>query len=127
MYNIENQKYTRVTNTSQFESETDPSIYEDNIAYGYLYYDKVNGTLFYSLKMYNITTEDETTIVTGEEPTGSTPEIFGKMTSRLIPAVNITPEGGSGGHARLFLYIDFGSDTGLSGPVAPFENTKLPR
>jgi len=76
MYNIDSKKYTRVTNTSQFESETFPSIYGNNIVYSYLYYDKVNGTILYGLKMYNITTGDETTILKAEEPTGSTPEIF---------------------------------------------------
>ncbi|KYK32147.1 MAG: hypothetical protein AYK22_09290 [Thermoplasmatales archaeon SG8-52-3] len=76
MYNIDSKKYTRVTNTSQFESETFPSIYDNNIVYGYLYYDKVNGTKIYGLKMYNITSGFETTILTGEESTGSTPEIF---------------------------------------------------
>ena len=79
MYNIDSKEYTRVTNTSQFESETFPSIYENNIVYSYFYYDKVNGTILYGLKMYNITTGDETTIFTGEEPTGSTPEIFGNI------------------------------------------------
>jgi len=77
MYNIDSQDYTRVTNTSQFASETYPSIYENNIVYSYFYYDKVNGTILYGLKMYNIGTGDETTIFTGGEPTGSTPEIFG--------------------------------------------------
>jgi len=76
MYNIDSEKHTRVTNTFQFESETFPSIYGNNIVYSYLYYDKVNGTILYGLKMYNITTGDETNILTGEEPTGSTPEIF---------------------------------------------------
>ncbi|KYK34535.1 MAG: hypothetical protein AYK22_05250 [Thermoplasmatales archaeon SG8-52-3] len=79
MYDIDSEKYTRVTNTSQFESETFPSIYDNNIVYSYLYYDKVNGTKIYGLKMYNITSGDETSILTGEESTGSTPEIFDNM------------------------------------------------
>ena len=79
MYNIDSQNYTRVTNTSQFESETFPSIYDNNIVYSYLYYDKLNGTIIYGLKMYNITTGDETTIFTGEEPTANSPEIFGNI------------------------------------------------
>jgi hypothetical protein len=92
MYNIDSQNYTRVTNTSQFESETYPSIYENNIVYSYLYYDKINGTILYGLKMYNITTGDETTIFTGEEPTANSPEIFGNI------IVYSEPDG------RLFLY-----------------------
>jgi hypothetical protein len=79
MYNIDSQNYTRVTNTSQFESETYPSIYDNNIVYSYLYYDKINGTIIYGLKMYNIATGDETTIFTGEEPTANSPEIFGNI------------------------------------------------
>ena len=82
-------EYTRVTNTSQFASETFPSIYENNIVYSYFYYDKVNGTILYGLKMYNITTEDETTIFTGEEPTGSTPEIFGDMIVYSVTGVSL--------------------------------------
>lgn len=78
MYNIESEEYTRVTNTSQFESEAYPSIHENNIVYYYNYNDK-NGTYLDGLKMFNITTEDETTIFTKEEPTGSTPEIFGNI------------------------------------------------
>jgi hypothetical protein len=85
MYNIDNENYTRVTNTSLFESETYPSIYENNIVYSYFYYDKLNGTIIYALKMYNITTEDETTIFSGEEPTGNTPEIFGNMIVYSVP------------------------------------------
>lgn len=79
MYNIDSEEYTSVTNTSEFESETFPSIYDNNIVYSYFYYDKLNGTIMYGLKMYNIATGDETTILTGEEPTGSTPEIFGNI------------------------------------------------
>ena len=79
MYNIDSTEYTRVTNTSQFESETFPSIYDNNIVYNYFYYDKVNGTILYGLKMYDIAAGDETTIFTGGEPTGSTPEIFGDI------------------------------------------------
>jgi len=79
MYNIDSTEYTRVTNTSQFASETFPSIYDNNIVYNYFYYDKVNGTILYGLKMYDIAAGDETTIFTGGEPTGSTPEIFGDI------------------------------------------------
>jgi len=79
MYNIDSEEYTRVTNTSEFESETFPSIHDNNIVYSYFYYDKLNGTIMYGLKMYNIATGDETTILTGEEPTGSTPEILGNI------------------------------------------------
>jgi hypothetical protein len=89
MYNIDSKEYTRVTNTSQFESETFPSIYENNIVYSYFYYDKVNGTILYGLKMYNITMEDETTILTGEEPTGSTPEIFDNIIVYSDPSVSL--------------------------------------
>ncbi|MCX6661515.1 MAG: hypothetical protein NTY91_03090 [Euryarchaeota archaeon] len=76
MYNIESSTYTRVTNTSQFESETFPSVYENTVAYSYFYYDKVNGTTLYGLKMYNIATEEETTIFTDEETTANSPELF---------------------------------------------------
>lgn len=77
MYNIESGIFTRVTNTSQFESETFPSVYENTIAYSYFYYDKINGTSLYGLKMYNIVTAEESTIFTNEEPTGNSPELFG--------------------------------------------------
>ena len=89
MYNIDSNKYTRVTNTSQFESETFPSIYDNNIVYSYFYYDKVNGTILYALKMYNITTGDETTIFTGEEPTANSPEIFGNIIVYSVPNVRL--------------------------------------
>jgi len=79
MYNIDSDEYTRVTNTSQFESETFPSMYEDTIVYSYFYYDKENGTILYGLKMYTITTGEETTIFTGEEPTANSPELFGDI------------------------------------------------
>ena len=79
MYNIDSAEYTRVTNTSQFASETFPSIYENTILYSYFYYDKVNGTVLYGLKMYDITTGDESTIFMGGEPRGGTPEIFGDI------------------------------------------------
>ncbi len=79
MYNIDSGEYTRVTNTSQFESETFPSIYDDTIVFSYFYYDKVNGTILYGLKMYTIATGAETTIFTGEEPTANSPEIFGDI------------------------------------------------
>jgi len=89
MYNIDTEKYTRITNTSEFESETFPSIYENNIVYSYLYYDKLNGTILYGLKMYNINSEDETTLFTKEEPTGSTPEIFGNKIAYSEPGVSL--------------------------------------
>lgn len=89
MYNIDSEEYTRVTNTSQFESETFPSVYDNNIVYSYFYYDKVNGTILYGLKIYNIDTEDETTLFTGEEPTGSTPEIFGNIIAYSEPGVSL--------------------------------------
>ncbi len=77
MYNIDSQQGKQITNTSQFEWDTYPSIYVNNVVYSYLYFDKVNGTRIYGLKMYNITTGEETTIFTGGEPTGGSPEIFG--------------------------------------------------
>ena len=89
MYNIDSEEYTRVTTTSQFESETFPSIYENNIVYSYFYYDKVSGTILYGLKMYNTVTGDETTIITGEEPTGSTPEIFGNIIAYSEPGISL--------------------------------------
>jgi hypothetical protein len=89
MYDIASNKYTRVTNTSQFASETYPSIYENTIVYSYFYYDKINGTILYGLTMYNITTEDETTIFTGGEPTGSTPEIFGDIIVYSVTGVSL--------------------------------------
>jgi hypothetical protein len=85
MYDIDSNNYTRVTHTSQFESETFPSIYDDDIVYSYFYYDKVNGTTLYGLKMYTITTGDETTIFTGEEPTANSPEIFGNIIVYSVP------------------------------------------
>jgi hypothetical protein len=85
MYNIDSNEYTRVTNTSRFESETFPSIYDNNIVYNYLYYDKLNGTILYALKMYNITTGDETTIFSGEEPTANSPEIFSNIVVYSVP------------------------------------------
>jgi hypothetical protein len=89
MYNIDSTEYTRVTNTSQFASETFPSIYDNTIVYSYLYYDKVNGTLLYGLKMYDIAAGDETTIFTAGEPTGSTPEIFGDIIAYSKPGVSL--------------------------------------
>ncbi len=85
MYNIDSDKYIRVTNTSQFESETFPSIYDNNIVYSYFYYDKLNGTIIYGLKIYNITTGDETAIFTGGEPTANSPEIFGNIIVYSVP------------------------------------------
>jgi len=79
MYNMDSKKYTRVTNTSPFESETYPSIYDNNIVYSYFYYDKLNGTIIYGLKMYNIDGGDETTIFEGEELSANSPEIFGNI------------------------------------------------
>ncbi len=89
MYNIDSEEYIRVTNTSEFESETFPSVYDNNIAYSYFYYDKLNVTIMYGLKIYNIATGDETTIFTGEEPTGSTPEIFGNIIVYSEPGVSL--------------------------------------
>ena len=89
MYNIDTTEYIRVTNTSEFESETFPSIYDNKIVYSYFYYDKVNGTILYGLKMYNIDTGDETTIFTGEAPTGSTPEIFSNIIAYSEPGVSL--------------------------------------
>ncbi|HIG99833.1 MAG TPA: PKD domain-containing protein [Thermoplasmata archaeon] len=85
MYDVESENYTQVTNTSQFESETFPSIYENTIVFSYFYYDKVNGTILYGLKMYNIASGDETTIFTGEEPTANSPEIFGNIIVYSVP------------------------------------------
>jgi hypothetical protein len=85
MYNIDSKEYTRVTNTSQFESETFPSIYDNTIVYSYFYYDKVNGTILYGLNKYNISTEDETTIFTGGEPTANSPEIFSNIIVYSVP------------------------------------------
>jgi hypothetical protein len=79
IYNIASSKYTNVTHTSQFESDTYPSMYENNIAYSYFYYDKPNGTRLYGLKMYNITTEEETTLFTNGDPTAGTPEMFANI------------------------------------------------
>lgn len=79
MYDIASSTYTNVTHTSPFESDTYPSIYEKNIVYSYFYYDKPNGTTLYGLKMYNITTEAETTLFTDGEPTGGTPEMFANI------------------------------------------------
>ena len=79
MYNIESENYIRVTNTSEFESETFPSVYDNSIVYSYFYYDKLNGTIMYGLKMYNIITGDETTVFTQDEPTGNSPEIYGNI------------------------------------------------
>ncbi len=89
MYNIDSEEYTRVTNTSEFVSETFPSIYENTIVYSYFYYDKTSGTIFYALKMYDIDTGDETTLFTGEEPTASTPEIFGNTIAYSEPGVSL--------------------------------------
>jgi hypothetical protein len=79
MYNIENNQYTNVTHTSKFEADTYPTMYEHNIVYSYFYYDKPNGTRLYGLKMYNITTSEETTLLINGEPTGSTPELYGNI------------------------------------------------
>ena len=89
MYDIDSNNYTRVTNTSQFASETYPSIYDDNILYSYFYYDKVNGTIIYGLKMYNIGSAEETTIFTSGESTGSTPEIFGDSIVYSVTGVRL--------------------------------------
>jgi hypothetical protein len=79
MYDIESQEYTRITNTSEFASETFPSIYENILSYSYFYYDKVNGTQLYALKTYDVSSGVETTILTGENATGTTPEIYGSI------------------------------------------------
>lgn len=89
MYNIDNQEYRRVTDTSQFESETFPSIYENTMVYSYFYYDKTNGTTIYGLKMYNIITGNETLIFTGEEPTANSPEIVGDIIVYSVPSVRL--------------------------------------
>jgi len=85
MYDIESSNYTRVTNTSQFASETSPSIYDDTIVYSYFYYDKVNGTTMYGLKQYTIGTGEETTIFMGDEPTANSPEHFGGIVVYSVP------------------------------------------
>jgi hypothetical protein len=80
MYTIDSGEYTRVTNTSNHvEEETFPSIYEDTIVYNYYFYDKANGTELSGLKMYTISTGEETTLFIGEESTGRTPEIVGDI------------------------------------------------
>lgn len=89
LYDIDSTVYTRVTNTSQFESETFPSVYDNSIVYSYFYYDKVNGTILYGLKMYDVTTAVETTLFTGEEPTASSPELFGNMIVYSVPSVRL--------------------------------------
>jgi len=85
MYDIESSNYTRVTNTSQFASETSPSIYDDTIVYSYFYYDKVNGTTMYGLKQYRIGTGEEITIFMGDEPTANSPELFGGIVVYSMP------------------------------------------
>ncbi len=89
MYNIDTAEYTRVTNTSGFARETFPSIYENTMVYSYFYYDKVNGTTEYALKMYDITTEEETTLFSREEPTAENPEIFGNIIAYSEPGVSL--------------------------------------
>ncbi len=79
MYDIPSSTFTNVTHVSQFESDTYPSIYEQNILFSYFYYDKPNGTRLYGLKMYNITTQDETTLLTSGEPTAGTPELYANI------------------------------------------------
>jgi hypothetical protein len=85
MYDINSGQYTRVTNTSKFESETSPSLYENTIVFSYFYYDKLNGTSLYGLKTYDITTGDERTLFTDEEPTGNSPELFGDKIVYSVP------------------------------------------
>lgn len=85
MYDIDTDQYTRVTNTSVFESETFPSIHMNTITYSYFYYDKLNGTILYGLKTYDIFSGDETTLFTGEEPTANSPEIFGNIIVYSVP------------------------------------------
>jgi hypothetical protein len=85
MYDIDSGQYTRVTNTSKFESETSPSLYENTIVFSYFYYDKLNGTSLYGLKTYDITTGDERTLFTDEEPTGNSPELFGDKIVYSVP------------------------------------------
>lgn len=92
LYDIQSSEYTRVTNTSQFESETFPSLYEETVVYSYFYYDKINGTVLYGLNLFDIATGVETTVFSGEEPTANSPEIYG---DRIVYSV---PEG------RLSLY-----------------------
>jgi hypothetical protein len=89
MYNIDTGEYTRVTNTSGFAQETFPSIYENTMVYRYFYYDKINGTIEYALKMYDIATEEETTLFGREEPTAETPEIFGNIIAYSEPGVRL--------------------------------------
>jgi hypothetical protein len=89
MYNIDTEEYTRVTNTSQYASETFPSIYENTIVYNYFYYDKINGTILYALKTYDISTAEETTVFSNEEPTASTPEIYGTMVAYSVPSIRL--------------------------------------
>jgi hypothetical protein len=80
MYSIDSGAYTRVTNTSDHvKQETFPSVYEDTIVYNYFFYDKANGTELSGLKMYTISTGEETTLFIEEESTGRTPEIFGDI------------------------------------------------
>ena len=85
MYDIDSGHYTRVTNTSQFESETSPSLYENTIVFSYFYYDKLNATSLYGLKTYDISTGDERTLFTDEEPTGNSPELFGDKIVYSVP------------------------------------------
>ena len=85
MYDLDSGQYTRVTNTSKFESETSPSLYENTIVFSYFYYDKLNGTSLYGLKTYDITTGDERTLFTDEEPTGNSPELFGDKIVYSVP------------------------------------------
>jgi hypothetical protein len=90
MYNIDTQEYTRVTNTSQYASETYPAIYENTIVYSYFYYDKINGTILYALKTYDITTGEETTVFTSEEPTANSPEIYGTHVVYSAPSTRLS-------------------------------------
>jgi hypothetical protein len=64
-------------------------VYENTIVYHYFYYDKINGTILYALKLYDIPTDEETTIVSGEEPTAGTPELFGNMIVYSKPGVGL--------------------------------------
>jgi hypothetical protein len=85
MYDIDSGHYTRVTNTSEFASETSPSLYENTIVFSYFYYDKLNGTILYGLKTYDIATGDEQALFTNEEPTGNSPELFGDKIVYSVP------------------------------------------
>lgn len=85
LYDISSSEYLRVTNTSQFASETFPSLYGETVAYSYFYYDKINGTMLYGLNLFDITTGVETTVFTAEEPTANSPEMFGDRIVYSVP------------------------------------------